>query len=182
MLKLVVATLAAMYLVAVTVGDDAGVMVARTEPDRSLEIGEVTLVSAANASVGESLDVPTSSRVSDAEAVQIALLAGAERRAEREVVTLLGATIDQGFDPVVAATPAAVAPADTAVPAGPIWQVTGSNVNLRAGPGTGNGIVTQLSLGTETTVLSENGGWYEIETSDGATRGWIYGKYLAKSG
>ncbi len=55
--------------------------------------------------------------------------------------------------------------------------VTGSVVNVRSGPGTSYGIVTQVSRGTTVTVLSEAGGWYKIEVK--GKEGYIIAEYLS---
>ena len=41
-------------------------------------------------------------------------------------------------------------------------QVTGSNVNLRSGPGTGYGKVTQAGKGDKAYILGLNNGWYKV--------------------
>ncbi|WP_157937574.1 SH3 domain-containing protein [Oceaniglobus roseus] len=63
--------------------------------------------------------------------------------------------------------------------AGDMWFVTGSRVNLRAGPSTSDSVVGQVVEGDLAEVLEENGGWYRIRTSDGGQTGFIYGKFLS---
>ena len=58
------------------------------------------------------------------------------------------------------------------------WYVTGSRVNLRGGPGTGNAVVGQVTFGTEAEVLTDRDGWYEIRLADGSASGWIFGRFL----
>lgn len=55
--------------------------------------------------------------------------------------------------------------------------VSGSKVNVRAGPGVGNNILGQLSLGDEAKLLSSTGGWRQIQTKFGV--GWMSAKYLS---
>ena len=52
----------------------------------------------------------------------------------------------------------------------------GSNLNVRTGPSTGYGIITQLMNGTDVKVLGEKGGWYQIEIP--ARYGYVCGEYL----
>ena len=52
----------------------------------------------------------------------------------------------------------------------------GSNLNVRTGPSTGYGIITQLMNGTDVKVLGEKDGWYQIETP--ARYGYVCGEYL----
>jgi len=52
--------------------------------------------------------------------------------------------------------------------------VTGSVVNIRSGPGTGNGIVTQVNLGNTLSVFAQSGDWYCVRLSNGST-GWVAG-------
>lgn len=90
---------------------------------------------------------------------------------------------------VVEAAPAPavveVAPADTPVPeeptATPVPQtakltVSGDNINVRRGPGTGFGIVGQVSQGMSFDVLGRNGAgdWYQFCCVNGE-QGWIFG-------
>ena len=66
-----------------------------------------------------------------------------------------------------------------AAPAFQPWFVTGTNVNLRAGPGTGNEVVAQLPFGTKAQTLSDTSAeWIEIKTDDG-TAGWIFARFLS---
>lgn len=178
MIRLVTATLAGLYIVALTAGRDLGPETGRAAPDTDLEIGGITLVSAAEAAIpAELLAAPEEedeTSISDSEAVRLALAAGAEFRSDRSGPVLLG---------MPGAAPETVA-ADAASerPGGPLWRVTGNRVNLRAGPGTGNDVVAQLDLGTQAAVIGEDGGWYRIETADGAVSGWIFGRYLEQQG
>ena len=176
MLKLSVATLAAMYLIAISVGDAPESEVVARGADPAFETTFVSLVGAAAASTFDpTAQVIEPAKLSDAEAIELALATGADLRGARQSTnTLLGT----GAVQQVAALGQDAAPA----PAAEYWSVTGSAVNLRAGPGTANDVVAKLSLGTEAEVLEEGNGWYRIRTADGAIDGWIFGKYLSKNG
>jgi len=52
----------------------------------------------------------------------------------------------------------------------------GSNLNVRTGPSTGYGIITQLMNGTDVKVLGEKDGWYQIEIP--SRYGYVCGEYL----
>ena len=58
------------------------------------------------------------------------------------------------------------------------WFVTGSRVNVRQGPGTGNAVVGQVTQGMEAQVLETRDGWMQIVTKDGGASGWISGRFL----
>ena len=60
--------------------------------------------------------------------------------------------------------------------------VTGSRVNLRAGPGTRYGVVTQLLQGEEVEILTDDGtGWVELRALDGNSIGWMADAFLASA-
>jgi uncharacterized protein YgiM (DUF1202 family) len=176
MFKLSVATLAAMYLIAVSVGDAPESEAVSRGADPAFETTFVSLVGAAEASTFDpTAEMVEPARLSDAEAIELALATGADLRRGRENTnTLLGTGAVQQV--------AALNQDATAAPATEYWSVTGNAVNLRAGPGTANDVVAKLSVGTEAEVLEEGNGWYRIRTADGATDGWIFGKYLSKNG
>ena len=168
MLKLTAATLAGLYSVALIFGSDAAPEAGRAMADNGFDLKPVSFISQANASVSEA-EITGPAPVSDEEAVQLALATGEEMRTDRPSAVLFGV---EGALPVIAEA------VQAEVPVGPLWKVTGSNVNLRSGPGTANDVVTQLTLGTEAIVTEERGSWIKIETADGATQGWIFAKYL----
>ncbi|WP_058862750.1 SH3 domain-containing protein [Pseudoponticoccus marisrubri] len=57
--------------------------------------------------------------------------------------------------------------------------VTGSRVNLRGGPSTGYGVVTQLLRGEEVEVLDDTGdGWVKLRALDGDNVGWMSDAFL----
>lgn len=108
------------------------------------------------------------SGMSDAEAIERALAAGAEQRANRAAAPLRGNAV-------------ANKPTETSEPTpSELWVVTGTRVNLRAGPGTGNAVVATVGYGREAELLESRNGWHQIRTSDGTTSGWIFAKFLAE--
>lgn len=48
-----------------------------------------------------------------------------------------------------------------------IGTVTGTGVNVRAGPGTHYAIIAQLDMGTQVTVLGVEDGWARVRLADG---------------
>ena len=170
MFKLIVVTLAAFVAVLQIFGDPARrpVEVARAAPER--------LSLAAFVGVAETIEevrVAPALSVSDSEAVAMAMaasravregrLAKPARNRDAEAVEL-AAAVEEVVE--VAATDAVY------------WYVSGSRVNLRQGPGTGTAVVAQVTEGTEALVLDARDGWMQIQTRDGATSGWIFGKFL----
>jgi uncharacterized protein YgiM (DUF1202 family) len=106
----------------------------------------------------------------EAEAVAQAIEAGRKLRDARVEVLKGGPRV---------AVAAETAPAEQNADAPGLRFVSGSKVNLRAGPGTTNAVVAQLTQGTAAQVLTvETGGWVEIVTTDG-TAGWISAKFLS---
>ncbi|MDD3653666.1 MAG: N-acetylmuramoyl-L-alanine amidase [Desulfotomaculaceae bacterium] len=55
-----------------------------------------------------------------------------------------------------------------------VATVTGSVVNVRSGPGTGNAVTGQVNQGNSLPVLGQADGWYHVNTPNGGT-GWIAG-------
>jgi hypothetical protein len=64
-------------------------------------------------------------------------------------------------------------------PTGPVLQVTGSRVNMRAGPGVENAVVGALPRGARAEALGgvENG-WQRIRALDGGQTGYMFASYL----
>lgn len=55
-----------------------------------------------------------------------------------------------------------------------VRAVSASRVNLRNGPGTGFGVVTQLDRDTQVEILQDDGsGWVRLRPVDGGPEGWI---------
>ena len=175
MFKLITATLAVTFAVLYEFGaQDRRVEVSRDAPADSAGF---TLATFSSEKIESTLLPSKSFGVSDEEAIHIALQSGADIRGGRTTKPLYG---------VVAAVDAAgIAAASTPLPVDKptveMWYVTGSSVNLRAGPGTGNAVVGKLGYGAEAEVLSDEGGWYQIRTANGDISGWIFGKFLADS-
>ena len=162
MFKLVAVTLAALYGILWVFGDEARrpPEVARTEP-----LG----LSVIQAEVLPSTTKPILvTRVSDRDAVEMAIAAGKSLREERR-------TPPKTF--TIAATSSDVDITEPE-PALDYWYVTGSRVNLRGGPSTSNSVIGQVTFGMEAEVLSDRDGWYEIRLADGSAAGWIFGKFL----
>ena len=61
-----------------------------------------------------------------------------------------------------------------------IVAVTGSSVNLRAGPSTGDAILTALARGREAEVMGDAGdGWARIRVLDTGVEGFMAARFLA---
>lgn len=182
MFKYVAVTLAAFYAFLLVFGDESRRQeVARTAPaEDSFSLS--ALIQPASAS---SVSVSTLEPLPEQVAIDRALEAGREYREARSTTQFLGAipetpTVILGQEVAsLSETPEAVVAPEPTVE---LWKVTGTRVNLRAGPGTRNAVVGQLTLGTEAQVLNQGDGWYQIQTADGAVTGWIFGKFLARKG
>ena len=62
-----------------------------------------------------------------------------------------------------------------------IRAITGTSVNMRAGPGTGYDVVTRLGPETQVEVLQDDGaGWVKLRPVDGGPEGWIAEFLLTK--
>ena len=81
------------------------------------------------------------------------------------------------FQPTAAEPVAAVAtPPQTeqAQPQLDIREITGSRVNMRAGPGTEFTVLSRLTIGDEVEILSDPGdGWVRLRPVNGGEIGWI---------
>lgn len=86
-----------------------------------------------------------------------------------------------GPDAALAALAPDLAPeaeaAPDAIAAGPLREVMGDRVNVRAGPGTGFDVVGQLGRGERAEVLDRRDGWALVRV--GATEGWMSERFLA---
>lgn len=77
---------------------------------------------------------------------------------------------------IATSAPAAIAPTKDQQTA----FVSGSAVNMRAGPSTKHGIVARLTRGTEVIDLGSAGeGWNQIKVVDTGTRGFMATRFLA---
>ena len=54
--------------------------------------------------------------------------------------------------------------------------VTGSDVNLRSGPGTDSAILASMAMGTNVTITGKSGSWYKVSTAAGD--GYVSGDYV----
>ncbi len=173
MLKYIAVTLVALVGIGLTIGDESR----RQEVSRAGN-DSLTGLSLANFAASSDVEVATidapESDISERNAVEMALEAAKTHRAAQEVrITLRGMT-EANPEPTetTITTVAVTEPAN-------MWYVTGSRVNIRSGPGTGNGVVTQAVYGDEAEPLSDTGSdWIEIRMSDGTT-GWIFGSFLS---
>lgn len=70
-------------------------------------------------------------------------------------------------------------PAAASLPDGPVLYVTADRVNMRAGPSTGDRVVTSLARGTAVQPLGPTGGeWVNIRDADGRL-GYVAGRFLS---
>jgi len=164
MIRLTVATLAALYAVLYVFGDDV-----RRQSDAVSRAETPALDLSLTSYLPDLPDEATVARgrVSDREAVRVALEAGQIARTEHANKPMRGAAAVAKVD--VMQAPAVSA--DTR-------YVTGRRVNLRAGPGTSNPVVGQVTNGMAAEVLDNRDGWYRIRLTDGSASGWISGKFL----
>jgi len=70
--------------------------------------------------------------------------------------------------------------AETTSGSAQLGYVSGSAVNLRAGPPTANEVVGQAMVGQPAEVLAEVDGWYHIKLSDSGQDAYIYGRFLSE--
>ncbi|HHW57154.1 MAG TPA: SH3 domain-containing protein [Clostridia bacterium] len=68
----------------------------------------------------------------------------------------------------------------TATPLPSSIKVTANDVNIRKGPGTNYGIITQVKKGTVLSALDKSGDWYKVKLQNG-TIGWIAGWLVVPS-
>jgi len=164
MIRLTVATLAALYTLLYVFGDDT------RRPAESVSRAEAPALGLSLA--GYLPDLPedrtvTQGRVSDREAIRKALEAGQFARDQHKSEPMRGSVVPASVD----AMKVPAVSADT-------WYVTGERVNLRDGPGTSNPVVGQAIFGMAAEVLDDRDGWYRVRLADGAVTGWIFGRFL----
>ena len=170
-LLLSAATLVVIFFVLSIFGDDAprpmaaDAEVARADGGTALDIDLASWIPAEAILPDRSLP---RGAMSEDEAIR--LEAGRAHREGREPEPLLGKLI------AAVETPA---PETTDALSPDTWYVTGSTVNVRSGPGTGNPVVTQVSLGEAAEVLEEApNGWLRIRPEGGEATGWISGNFM----
>lgn len=67
-------------------------------------------------------------------------------------------------------------------PARDLRQITGTSVNMRAGPGTGYGVMGRVTRGTEVEVLeSYNAGWLRLRVVESRSIGWVAASLVSAS-
>ncbi|MGI9389382.1 MAG: SH3 domain-containing protein [Boseongicola sp.] len=177
MIKLVVATVAALFAVLLVFGDESR----REEASLSGKSSAFDFSFASfipQQSEIDTIELKPTATLSDDEAVAAAVEAGKLHRAIRD---------EAGGEDIVTTVSAlkpSAAENDTSTEdstATDFWYVSGTRVNLRAGPGTVNAVVARLGIGTEARVLSDPAAaWIEIRTADG-TAGWISSKFLTET-
>jgi len=64
----------------------------------------------------------------------------------------------------------------------PQGTVTAQALNMRKGPGTSHAVLTSLPRGTAVSIVSESGGWLEIEVASGGKtlRGFVSAQYVKR--
>lgn len=172
MFKWIVVTLAAFVIILQVVGDPSRRPAVTRDAPVALTLASMIGL---NDPIAET-SLEAEPLLSDADAVSLAIEAG--KRVRLEQTTGSRKILLRG-------TPGAVQPVQVAATVEktvdtPVatWVVSGSRVNLRQGPGTSNAVVTQVTFGTEAEVIGAQNGWMQIVTADGATTGWISGKFL----
>jgi transposase len=60
-------------------------------------------------------------------------------------------------------------------------EVSGTGVNMRAGPSSGTRVVTVPSLGSRLRIVSHDGSWLEVLDPETGQKGWIHRKYAKPS-
>ncbi len=176
MFKYIAVTAVALVGLGLTFGDESRRQeVSRASGDTFTGLNLTNFAASSDVEV-EAIDAPVSS-LSETQAVATAMEAAKTHRDAQEVrITLRGMTAP---DPVV--TNVVATETAAAAPQVEMWYVTGSRVNIRSGPSTSNGIVTQAVFGDEAEPLSSTANdWIEIRMSNGQT-GWIFGKFLNDS-
>ena len=166
MYKLIAATLVALFAVFIIFGDESRrpEEVARSEMPALFDFDLSSWV----APVVDVEKPRSTSGISDAEAIEIAMEAGRAHREGRKIAPFLGALVA-----------AVETPSEPDTLEKTMWYVTGSTVNVRAGPGTGNPVVTQVRFGEAAEVLGDpDDGWVQIKPAGGETIGWISARFL----
>ena len=125
-------------------------------------------------------DTVTRAAVSDnvvPNASVIAAAAAALDRSERDAARIGVPTRINLRDP---AEPAPIAEAAAAEPEDDLLRVTGSRVNMRSGPSTGNRVVDSLPEGTLAEPIgAEQDGWIEIRDVATGREGFMAARFLA---
>lgn len=167
MFRLIAVTLAGLYILMLTAESPVEAEEGLVARQNTSEMFSFSLASFVPTEEGR---VVPAGFVSDEEAVELAIAAGAALRAQREA--------PETMQPLVTAVETAPTVAEIERTR-ELWSVTGTLVNLRSGPSTNDAVIGQVSEGMTAEVISESDGWYQIETIEGATTGWIFGRFLS---
>ena len=168
MFRLIVVTLAALFAVLQVVGDPERRPAASRGAVEGLSLAGFTEPLVVQAAAAKE----PASRITEAEAIRLALEAGKAARkapAETHVATANLALHEK-------TNAAATAALEVTEPQ--YWMVSGTRVNIRKGPGTENAVVAQVTRGMEAEVLDAQDGWFQIVTRDGSAAGWISEQFL----
>ena len=168
MIRLVLLTAAVLYVAMIVAPAPVEAERSKRSDESTIRLPDFSLASFV--SPPSSISLPDD-MVSDADAVTLAAAAGAALREARERPESM-----RGLIAAVEAEPTA----DDLQAVSDLWSVSGTLVNLRSGPSTQESVVSQVTLGTKALVVNETDGWYEIETADGTTTGWIFAKFLER--
>lgn len=183
MIRLTIVLLAFLYIAMVIVPSDSGEggseagadLATRGDFDPAAGLpaaalsGEALQVAAAP---GSGPDRPLTITRADGEVLEISAVIVPSQQAETDVVHVAR----------YQAPAAAPAPAETAVPDRPLVYVTGSRVNMRAGPSTANPVVTALGYGDEAELIETlDNGWMHIRHTESGRVGYMAGRFLSET-
>ena len=62
-----------------------------------------------------------------------------------------------------------------------MWDVRGSLVNIREGPGTNYKVIAKVKRGDKLIKVGERGNWYQVRIEKSGEMGWIF-KPLTREG
>lgn len=62
-----------------------------------------------------------------------------------------------------------------------LWKVTASALNVRSGPSTSDRTVDSIRRGEEVLLVSESGGWAHVRIEGDGVDGWVSKRYLTPS-
>ncbi|MER5173352.1 SH3 domain-containing protein [Thioclava sp. GXIMD2076] len=189
MLKLVVNTLVALFLVLVIFGRDddpaapqpvlqASASDSQTNPVliqkavATEESNRATLITAAAAATlpdSESLDAP-------APTPHAAVAAPQEPAITRTFPKVTNASALRSSPQYRSAEPETAA-----APAGALWRVTAAALNVRSGPATSYQRVDGVTRGEEVLIVAQKGNWAHIRIEGDGVNGWVSKKFLSPS-
>ena len=156
MFRLTALLVAAIYVTLIVFGEPSGSGVAVTR--KAVLDGPLLGVGPASAEATAAAENPEP--IGAEEAVELALAAGETARPDPEPTT-------------------SEATAAAAKPELPVFYVTGSRVNFRAGPSTSESVVGQFRFGDAAEVLSDpSESWVRVRNTDGR-EGYVFGRFLA---